>query len=188
MPVLVYRITDAGFARITDNSLDLRVIDEIATPITLFVPGSGGDISTIWQPSLSHADWVMAGPLLRSGDNLATQVLISLFSDRLAAADDPIPDNTDDRRGWWGDTGETYPIGSRLWLLDRAKLTQDTPLKCKNYIDEALQWMIGDGVAASIVTETAIQLPSMLAARVTISRQDGTRIAQNFAWVWKEIN
>lgn len=183
MAVLVYRITDAGFARVTANGLDLRIIDMIAAPLELFTPTSPGDISTIWQPQLGYADWQLAGPLLQSGTDLDTALLISLFSDGLAADDDTIPDGTDDRRGWWG--GE---VGSKLWLLDRGKLTAQTALACKNYIAEALQWMLDDGVAAAVNVETAVQLPSALAARIVIKRQDGPTVARNFAWVWKKVN
>ena len=35
---------------------------------------------------------------------LETSILISLFSDRLADIEDLLPDNTGERRGWWGDT------------------------------------------------------------------------------------
>lgn len=185
--VLIYRITDAGFARVTDNSLDLRIIDSVAMPLDLFTPTSPGDISTVWQPQLGYGDWQLAGPLLQSGTDLDTALLISLFTDRVAAADDEIPDGTDDRRGWWGDDGEEFPIGSRLWLLDRGKLTTQTALAAKNYITEALQWMLTDGVAARVVVETAVQLPDALAAQIQIFRQDGTQIARNFAWVWQKV-
>jgi phage gp46-like protein len=187
MAVLVYRITDEGFARVTDSGLDLRIVEQY-TALVPFVATGKGDIATIWQPPYSFADWEMQGPLLRSGQNLETALLISLFTDRLAAADDMIPDGTNDRRGWWGDGTETVKIGSRLWLLDRGKLTNETALRCKDYITEALKWMLDDGVAAAINVTTAVQLPSMLAAKVEIYRQDGAKIANNFAWVWQGVS
>jgi phage gp46-like protein len=188
MAVTVYRITDEGFARVTDNGLDLRYVTSYTGLVDLpgLIASTGrGDIASTWQVDLAQADWEMAGPILRSGMDLHTATLISLFTDRLAAADDSLPDGTNDRRGWWGDKGETVPIGSRLWLLDRAKLTNATALACKNYITEALQWLLDDGVAAAINVTTAVQLPSMLAAKVEVFRQDGTRISNNFAWVWQ---
>ncbi|MBM6441812.1 phage GP46 family protein, partial [Lacticaseibacillus rhamnosus] len=143
MAITVYRITEAGFARFTEGG-GLRVIAEEVLPITLFrpAPPGAGDIATVWVTNLSEADWVLNGPQLLAGNNLDTALFISLLTDRLASADDKIPDGTNDRRGWWGDTGEAYPIGSRLWLLGRAKLTPATGPQCETYIKEALQWML----------------------------------------------
>ncbi|POZ13451.1 hypothetical protein C3Z09_23375, partial [Lelliottia aquatilis] len=73
------------------------------------------DIRTPWPaPDGSSADWVVVSGDLQQGNDLETAIYISLFTDRLARDDDKI-DGTD-RRGWWADTGETYLIGSRLWL------------------------------------------------------------------------
>lgn len=188
MGVQILRITDQVFRQIADGTLALRTVDEALVSGGLdvpFVPTSAGDIATFWEPALSHADWEMQGTQLAAGSDLDTSLIISLFTDRLAAADDDIPDGTNDRRGWWGDTGEAYPIGSRLWLLERAKLTADAPLRAKNYCAEALQWMIDDGVVATIDIQTGIILPSMLAVQIVLYRQDGTRISRNFAWVWR---
>ena len=90
-------------------------------------------------------------------------MLISLFTDRLAAADDVIPDNTNDRRGWWGDLGEDFLIGSRLWLLARAKLTSDVPLKCKDYITEALAWMLAEPPVRPVADAVTVMAPGPVA-------------------------
>lgn len=121
------------------------------------------DIALIWDPVRGRADMAMAGPDLATDAGLETAVIVSLFTDRLAAEGDAIPDGTADRRGWWGDMpidataqGVTPPdlIGSRLWLLDRALQTQQTLQLAETYAKEALQWMLDDGVAGS-VTATA---------------------------------
>jgi phage gp46-like protein len=60
---------------------------------------------------------------------------------------------TRDRRGWWADefaAVEGDRIGSRLWLLDRSKRTNETVLRAKQYVREALAWMLEDKVVASI--------------------------------------
>ena len=77
------------------------------------------DITTIWVVESGTGDWSISGGALASGDDLASAVLISLFTDGLAGDDDIPPDGSGDRRGWWGDAGEDIPIGSKLWLLDR---------------------------------------------------------------------
>lgn len=185
----VYRITEDLFGRFTEGAGAVsvaRVLEDgfVPPPVTTL----NGDISTIWQTAIGYGDWSMTGPWLTSGLDLDTALLLSLFSDRTAAADDKLPDATNDRRGWWGDIGETVPIGSRLWLLDRAKLSKATPLAAADYIKEALQWMLDDGVAAQIDVLTEVQLPSMLAAQITIHRQNGVKVATSFAWVWQGDN
>lgn len=128
-----------------------------------------------------RGDWVLNGPSLQSGDDLQTAVLISLFTDRLALPIDPTPDG--DRRGWWGDDPK-YPIGSRLWLLDRVKGPQDVPQRAQDYAAEALQWLIDDGVVARFDIAAQWVAPNRLDLMVTANRRDGSRVAMAFPQVW----
>jgi phage gp46-like protein len=139
------------------------------------------DITTIWNGTTG--DWQVGGAALSSGDDLATAVLISLFTDRQISADETAPDGTDDPRGWWGDEGQ-YLIGSRLWLLERAKRTQDTLTLAQSYIEEALQWMVDDGIVARFAVYVEWTRDQMLGAQVTAYRTDGATKAMNFAWAW----
>ncbi len=55
--------------------------------------------------------------------------------------------------GWWGDTWPAVQndrYGSRLWLLQRGKLTNQLVQTVRGYIRECLQWMIDDGVVSRI--------------------------------------
>lgn len=146
------------------------------------------DIATIWDTANGRGDWQLSGADLASGDDLATAVLISLFTDRSANVDDVIPDGTTDRRGWWGDQGENYPIGSRLWLLERAKQTSETLARAKDYMAEALQWLIDDGVAASIDIYAEWSAPGLLGAQITIHKPGiAGSTTLNFSWAWQGI-
>lgn len=190
MTINVYRITASGFRKIQSGAVVPRTFDEIVIggveiPI---VPVGSGDISTFWQPNLSRGDWEMNGTQLAAGNDLDTALIISLFTDREANADDVIPDGSTDRRGWWGDMGQKYKIGSRLWLIERAKLTADLGPRAVGYVNEALQWMIDDGVAARVDATYAIQFPSLLGMQVVIYRRAGPIVANNFAWAWEGIN
>jgi phage gp46-like protein len=104
------------------------------------------DILVSWDVAGTRADWVLVEGGLAAGNPIISQILISVFSDRLAATDDEIPGGTGNPRGWWGDAGEDRPIGSRMWLLRRAKQTQETLQRAFDYLAEALQWMIDDKV------------------------------------------
>ena len=100
---------------------------------------------------------------LLGDDGLMTAVTISLFSDRLARADDPLPESmpgeVSDRRGWWGDLtrpdGRANPIGSRLWLLNREKELQEVVTRAAEYANEALAWLnpLGGGYTVSAADE-----------------------------------
>lgn len=145
------------------------------------------DIRTTWVVQTGTGDWSIAGGALASGDDLSTAVLISLFTDRQANDDDTPPDGGGDRRGWWGDKDEAVPIGSRLWLLDRERLTQAVANTAKIYMQEALQWLISDEVASGVVVAVVIASSSQLNSLITITRQDGAVVPLQFNWVWGQV-
>lgn len=145
------------------------------------------DITTIWDVARGQGAWILSGPSLESGGDLATAALISLFTDRVAEPSDVLPDSTNDRRGWWGDLDEDVPIGSRLWLLDRSKLTSAVAIKARGYASEALSWMLADDVAVDVQVTTTIKLPATLQLSVAIIRANGTKVALGYDWAWSQI-
>ncbi len=142
------------------------------------------DITTTWIVATGTGDWTISGGALASGNDLASAVLISLFTDRLADTDDVLPDSSTDRRGWWGDDGAEKPIGSRLWLLDRSRLNQAVCNTAAIYIREALQWILDDQVAAQLEVSTGINGRDRMDALVVLIRADGSRIPLQYSWVW----
>ncbi|MGI4849549.1 MAG: phage GP46 family protein [Janthinobacterium lividum] len=145
------------------------------------------DTTTVWVRELGRGDWMLHGAALQDGNDLESAILISLFTDRIANADDVIPDGTGDPRGWIGDAGQLYPIGSRIWLLDRAKQTTETLRRANDYIAEALQWLIDDQVVSRFDITTEWTRASMLGAKV-LAYQGSAAVPMNFSWVWKAIN
>jgi phage gp46-like protein len=141
------------------------------------------DITTVWNASLLRGDWVQSGASLQSGGDVVTGVLISLFSDRVANADDAIPDGTTDPRGWWADDAK-YPVGSRLWLLGREKQIDSVPQRAKDYCKEALQWMLDDGVVARFDISAQWVRDGLLGLQVTAYQQDGTTTSVKFSAAW----
>lgn len=100
---------------------------------------------------------------------LGTCVLISLFTDRRATADDGVVPA--ERRGWVGDALsdiEGDRIGSRLWLLKREKQSEDVRARAEEYAAEALVWMLDEELVTSIDLEAAWVAPSTLGLRVTL--------------------
>jgi phage gp46-like protein len=111
---------------------------------------------------------------LRHENGLTTSVLVSLFSDGLAAADDELPDLGSDRRGWWAaevleeDRGRGF--GSLLWLLERGKLQNETLVEAEAHASSALAWLVEDGIAERVqVSASRLDRSTMLLA-VTLIR------------------
>ena len=131
---------------------------------------------------------------LDSAQPLVRAVIVSLFTWARAKSDDDLPAGPDNlgRMGWWGDSFPTTPndrIGSRLWLLSRSTLTPETVAKAKEYAQEALQWLIDDGVAARVDVQTERQGLSTLAIGCRIYKSDGTvPLDVRFTDVWGFLN
>jgi phage gp46-like protein len=129
-------------------------------------------------------DLVFDGQDLSLDDGLNTALLISLFSDRRAEPGDELPDPTSSRRGWWGDSlgADDDRIGSRLWLLNRRKQTQETRQLFIEFTKEALQWLIDDGVASKVDIEAQWRVMGLLEVDIRITRPDGQVIKFDYAW------
>ena len=106
---------------------------------------------------------------------LTTCVLLSLFLDRRARADDALPDPTGgDRRGWVGDAFDTTDrIGSRLWLLEREKQTEETRRRAEEYAAEALDWLVEDGLATAVRIAAEWLTTGVLGLRIEIDAATG---------------
>lgn len=140
------------------------------------------DISTMWDAQAAQGDWSVAGAALVTGGDLATAVLISLFTDATAAPDDAVLDRSEDPRGWWGGA-----IGSKLWLRARAKRTPTLLALVKDDLARALDWLIDDGVARAVGVEAEWRSPGRLAVRITITRGTGDAVSLAYDWAWEAI-
>lgn len=145
------------------------------------------NVKMVFDPMTMDFDLAMEGGDLLTEPGIETAVLMSIFTDRRAAEDDELPDPNGSRRGWWGDlAGEdaTRRIGSRLWLLERSSNLQSVVIKAKEYLDEALQWLVDDGIAAKVVTDVQALDQQTLAFSVEVHRKDGTVEALKYPYMW----
>lgn len=120
---------------------------------------------------------------------LPRAVIISLFTWGRARPDDDLPGA--ERMGWWGDSYalvEGDRIGSRLWLLARAKITAQTPAVAKRYAEEALAWLVTDGVASVVNVQAERQGLSQIAIGCQIVRGAGPNLDIRFNNVWSFLN
>lgn len=124
------------------------------------------DLALIYNPQLQACDIAVDGADLAAEDTLASAVLVSLLCDRLAATYEV--NAGEDRRGWWADAfaDNQHLTGSRLWLLEREKQLPGVVLRCQQYCEEALQWMLDDGLASAITVTAFVPRTGWLAALI----------------------
>jgi phage gp46-like protein len=148
------------------------------------------DLALTWDNTVGTADLSLIDLDLASDRGLETAVALSLFTDRRAQPDDVPPSgDPQDRRGWWADQFADIDgdlIGSRLWLLDRSKLTNETVLRATQYVKEGLQWMLDDDVISGVDvlvtrTDSGIQISGQL------FRPGKDPVSFRFVHVWDHL-
>jgi len=148
------------------------------------------DLALTWSNVTGNADLSKIDDDLASDRGLVTAVILSLFADSRAENDDVPPSGDEtDRRGWWGDEFadvEGDRIGSRLWLLDRAKRTNEAVLRAKQYVLEALQWMLDDSVVEEIEVTASTDGAALLES-VTLHRPGKDPVTLRFGAVWDHV-
>lgn len=145
-------------------------------------------------------DWLLLDDgTLDDTQALATAVVVALGTDALAAPDDILPDpDSTDRAGWWGnmDAEELFngwPIGTRLWLLKRAKIVGpedaegSTIARVEQYITEAIQPFVDMRIATGFDVQAARVSTQQVDALVTIYRGPKLPVYLRFEILWNEI-
>lgn len=140
----------------------------------------------------TFADWRIVNGDLDGTNQLHNAILTQLFTDRQVSEQEA--NRASDgfgltsRGGFWGDYYAPFPMGSKLWLLRRAALTQDTIENARLYCLEALQPIIDQGAAARVaVSVEADPANSFMTITVTMFARDGQKVYDNkFARFWGE--
>jgi phage gp46-like protein len=159
---------------------------------------------SIWIAARGFAEWALAAAsetLNRGGLTatraLETAIVIQLFTDKRMPVDHPLRKyvDGDDLRGWWGDgvdvrsdLGESE-MGSLLWVLARAPLTEDTRRWAETLASDALQTLIGQRIVARIDV-TAIAEPAIgrLDLLVKVYRSNGSlAVDRRFDDIWNQV-
>jgi phage gp46-like protein len=137
------------------------------------------DIALLFDPATRRTDVALGddGDLLLD-ETPVTPMLVSIGSDRRARRDDELPTGVTElnaatsfilRRGWAGDAldARAQRIGSRLWLLDRAKQSELTRRFCEVWAAESLEWVKAEIGRAAEVTATWLR-PTVLALTCSV--------------------
>jgi phage gp46-like protein len=117
-------------------------------------------------------------------DHLREIITTSLFTWRRARDGDDVTDGAS-RMGWLMDAN----FGSRLYLLARAKVTAQTLVDARQYAEEALAWLVTDGIASAVTVTTeraASPGPGMSGVAIEIAvtrpREPESRVRYDLAW------
>ncbi|MBA5235294.1 phage GP46 family protein [Pectobacterium aroidearum] len=121
---------------------------------------------------------------LSSDEGLVSLVLICLFTDARAAASDEIPDGTEDRRGWPGDSFSDFSWGSKLWLIEREKLTEAVRLRAENYANLSMQPLIHYGYARATQVIATIPRMNWLALSIVLTRPNNSALTVEINKRW----
>ena len=145
-------------------------------------------------------DWsLLSDGTLDDTQALATAIIVALGTDALADVDDALPDpDSTDRRGWWGDyqaqeIWDGWPIGSKLWLLQRAKIDGPgsrngaTTVRVEQYISEAIQPFIDRRIGSQFTVEATRVGLEQIDALVRIYRGPILEIELRYALLWGDI-
>lgn len=145
------------------------------------------DIRTVFLDFEHGADYALDALGLTEDTGLETAVVLSLFTDRRAASDDPMPDGAD-RRGWWADglgSDARDRIGSRLWLLWREKQLPSVLVRARQYAEESLAWLVTDGVARRVEVLATNPRRELLRLDIGIERPDAPPVRFRFDSFWR---
>ena len=124
----------------------------------------------LWNSELQCFDYLQApdNDLTR----LKSAIAISLFTDA-RVPDSELPAGMENQ-GWWGDYDMTDSIGSRLWLLKRSKITSAVINSARDYINQALKWLVTDGKLLAIDLTVERQGIDWLVYQINCQLPDGS--------------
>lgn len=144
-------------------------------------------------------DIILEGGPQDDASELATAALVCLCTDARALPDDLLPDPDDaNLRGWWGNTEAAeiwagWDIGSRLWLLSRAKITGQnakgggTLYLIETYIRECLQPLVTQRIASRFMVQVERVDIERVAASITIYRGPTAVVELRFQSLWDNV-
>lgn len=108
-------------------------------------------------------------PMLDTRINrIKSAIIQSLFTDA-AATDDELAFYNEQQRGWWADAEQS--TGSKLWLLQRQKITKQNINAAKQFAEDALQWLLQDELAQ--INVIASRISNGIAYQIDCAFEDG---------------
>ena len=179
----------SGLSITSDGLLVIRqdTVAEAADEDVRFASGLRVDARLRFDPLTLEADLAIRDGDLEGDRGLETALILSLFNDARCSVEELQRFGGEDRRGWWANTLaeiDDDEWGSKLWLLSREKQTPQTLLRAREYAQDALQWMVDDGIADAVNVEAVYPRRALLGLGVEIVRAKRPR--ERFAFVWEQ--
>lgn len=88
--------------------------------------------------------------------------------------------------GWWGDAvGDDFQLGGYVYRALQGKLAPATLVDLKQYVKDALKWMVDDGVASDVDVDVSID-EQVAVVLVTIAKPSAEPENYRFELPWKE--
>ena len=140
-------------------------------------------MNLIYNSDIYSSGFGMCDISFTEGTTLQSVVLMSLLSWRKCSVSEL--DSDSNRYGYWIDTPSNR-FGCRLWTLRRSKLTANTVILVKQFIKEALEWMMDEGICSAIEVR-ATQTSDRIMANVTIIKNTGDTESVTFDDLWKAL-
>ncbi len=121
---------------------------------------------------------------LATTEGFDTSLKMSLFEERRADRQEMVP--SERRRGWWGFelNDAQFEIGSKLWLIDQARLNQETLNRAIDYARQALEWLVSDNHVESIEVSGELR-PETIILNIRLLRS-GSRIDDFSFDIWSQ--
>lgn len=198
----LYKFT--GISTLTITPVSIIDADAYGTPLVRnttqpvstipFVssPSKQGDIRLMWNPEDMYAEIVLGDRDVDRDGGFETAVLITLGTDKRASSEDELPDSDNIYKGgWWGDSLPPVPgylMGTKLWLLQRAKTTDEIPALAEEYLRDGFQWMLDDEIIESFdvtVERVDFNHASVLSFDLSFNRPRGDTIFYKFYYNWE---
>ncbi|WP_049082577.1 phage GP46 family protein, partial [Klebsiella michiganensis] len=91
------------------------------------------------------------------------------------------------RRGWCGNSFSDFEWGSKLWLIDREKLTEEVRLRAENYARLSMQPLLRYGYARNAQVIATIPRINWLALTIILTRPDKTELTVEIKKRWEAV-
>lgn len=117
-----------------------------------------GDLCPATMP-----DWILSLGDLGRADGQSSVIMTQLLTDLRSG----------DKRGWWGDEFQPFPIGSELWTLEGKPLNEAAIVDTERFIREALEPLSQQGIFETF-TVRAYSVGKTMQADISISTDGET--------------
>jgi len=147
------------------------------------------DVSYIFDKFKNFSDIKIVDGDIFLGDELQTAIEFSAFSNARTdvSPEDGVQDSISKLQGWWADSLEDEPLGSEAWIYRRTKIVNETLNGLKEKWGAGVQWLIDDGVVASIDITVVKSSKIAIASNFRIIKPDTTLQNFSYEFAWEEL-